>query len=72
MQNKPDTDAFLADLYALRQIGMFRTGVHRPRLSELKTRGVAFRSLIEQMDTTMDGIGNVLGRHPGDAMRRFA
>jgi N-carbamoyl-L-amino-acid hydrolase len=25
-----DTDAFLADLYALREIGRFRTGVHRP------------------------------------------
>lgn len=72
MQNKPDTVAFLADLHALRQIGTFRTGVHRSRLSELKTRGVAFRSLTEQMDTTMDGIGNVLGRHPGDAMRCFA
>ena len=30
MQNAPDTERFLADLHALRRIGAFRTGVHRP------------------------------------------
>ena len=28
-----DTDAFLRDLYELRRIGAFRTGVHRPTFS---------------------------------------
>ena len=28
-----DTRAFLADLYELREIGRFRTGVHRPTFS---------------------------------------
>ena len=30
---KIDTETFLTDLYALREIGRFRTGVHRPTFS---------------------------------------
>ena len=67
MQNHPDTDAFLADLYALRQIGAFRSGVHRPTYSpeDMQSR----QWLMERMrgaglEPTMDGIGNVLGRSP--------
>ena len=69
MQNKPDTDAFLADLHALRKIGAFRTGVHRPTYSpeDMEAR----RWLVERMreaglEPEMDGVGNVLGRHKGD------
>ena len=68
MQNKPDTDAFLADLHELRKIGAFRTGVHRPTYSpeDMQSR----RWLMERMQAAglepeLDGIGNVLGRHPG-------
>ena len=75
MQNKPDTDAFLADLHALRKIGAFRTGVHRPTYSaeDMESR----RWLMERMAAAglapeMDGIGNVLGRHPGDGAKLLA
>ena len=67
MQNKPDTDAFLADLHALRQIGSFKSGVHRPTYSAADMQGRAW--LMRRMEEsglapTMDGIGNVLGRSP--------
>ena len=63
-----DTDRFLADLHDLRRIGAFRTGVHRPTYSavDMESR----RWLMDRMAEAglvpeMDGIGNVLGRHPG-------
>ncbi len=75
MQNKPDTDAFLADLHALRQIGAFRTGVHRPTYSaqDMESR----RWLMTRMQHAglapeMDGIGNVFGRHKGDGPKLLA
>jgi N-carbamoyl-L-amino-acid hydrolase len=63
-----DTAAFLADLHELRQIGAFKTGVHRPTYSPQDME--ARRWLAEKlaacgMETTTDGIGNVLGRHRG-------
>ena len=67
MQNKPDTDAFLSDLYALRQIGAFRTGVHRPTYSvpDMQSRQWLMRRLHDSdLDPVMDGIGNVFGRNP--------
>lgn len=75
MKNKPDTDAFLADLHALRKIGAFRTGVHRPTYSadDMQSR----RWLMQRMQAAglaaeMDGIGNVLGRHPGAGPKLLA
>jgi N-carbamoyl-L-amino-acid hydrolase len=66
---KIDTDAFLRDLYELREIGKFRTGVHRPTYSpqDMESR----RWLIDRLtacglEASMDGIGNVFGRHPGN------
>jgi len=63
-----DTARFLADLNALRQIGKFRTGVHRPTYTpeDMESR----RWLMDRMregglEPEMDGIGNVIGRHPG-------
>jgi len=63
-----DTNAFLRDLHELRQIGAFRTGVHRPTYSpqDMESR----RWLIERLsacglDASIDGIGNVYGRHTG-------
>ncbi|MBV8913532.1 MAG: Zn-dependent hydrolase [Acetobacteraceae bacterium] len=75
MQNKPDTDAFLADLHELRKIGTFRTGVHRPTYSPEDMQ--ARRWLMERMEWAglepeMDGIGNVLGRHPGPGLKLLA
>ena len=63
-----DTDAFLRDLYELRRIGAFRTGVHRPTFSpqDMESR----RWLMDRLtacglDASIDGIGNVYGRHKG-------
>ncbi|MCG7362727.1 Zn-dependent hydrolase [Roseomonas sp. ACRSG] len=63
-----DTAHFLQDLYDLRKIGAFRTGVHRPTYSpqDMESR----RWLVERMrevglEPSIDGIGNVFGRHTG-------
>ncbi len=63
-----DTSKFLQDLNDLRQIGAYRTGVHRPTYSpqDMQSR----RWLMERMteiglEASIDGIGNVYGRHPG-------
>jgi N-carbamoyl-L-amino-acid hydrolase len=65
---KVDTARFLADLNELRQIGAYKTGVHRPTFSpeDMESR----RWLMDRMrecglGPTMDGIGNVIGRHQG-------
>ena len=66
-------DRVLGDLYALRQIGAYKTGVHRPTFSP---EDVASRQwLVDRMteaglDARIDGIGNVLGssRAPGRKM----
>ena len=63
-----DTDAFLRDLRALREIGRFRTGVHRPTYSPQDME--ARRWLMDRLeacglDASIDGVGNVLGRHRG-------
>ena len=56
------------DLHELRRIGAFRTGVHRPTFSpqDMESR----RWLIDRLtacglDASIDGIGNVYGRHKG-------
>jgi N-carbamoyl-L-amino-acid hydrolase len=66
---KIDTDAFLRDLYELREIGRFKTGVHRPTYSpqDMESR----RWLVDRLkacglEASIDGIGNVFGRHPGN------
>lgn len=63
-----DTARFLADLNALRQIGRFRTGVHRPTYTkeDMESRRWLMDRLAEcGLEPEMDGIGNVIGRHPG-------
>lgn len=63
-----DTAAFLADLHELRKIGAFRTGVHRPTYSAADMearRWLADRLAACGLETTIDGVGNVLGRHRG-------
>lgn len=63
-----DTARFLADLHALRQIGKFKTGVHRPTYTpeDMQSRHWLMDRLREVgLTPRMDGIGNVIGRHPG-------
>jgi N-carbamoyl-L-amino-acid hydrolase len=63
-----DTGAFLRDLNELRQIGKFKTGVHRPTYSpqDMESRRWLMAKLAEcGLDASMDGIGNVFGRHRG-------
>ncbi len=67
LEIKPDR--LLGDLYELREIGAFRTGVHRPTLSpeDLTAR----RWLVDKLTAfghraEIDGIASVIGYAPGD------
>ena len=69
---EPDTGRFLADLHDLRRIGAYRTGVHRPTYSadDMESRRWLMAHMRDLgLEPEMDGIGNVLGRHPGPAPR---
>ncbi|PWC30423.1 Zn-dependent hydrolase [Teichococcus aestuarii] len=66
----PQTDSarFLQDLHELRRIGAFRTGVHRPTYSpqDMESRRWLMRQMEEVgLEASIDGIGNVFGRHKG-------
>src|SRR5205085_8909524 len=58
-------DRVLGDLYKLRTFGTYKTGVHRPTFS---ADDVAARQWFAEqcsaagLDTTIDGIGNILGK----------
>jgi N-carbamoyl-L-amino-acid hydrolase len=57
-------DRVLADLYALRQIGTYKTGVHRPTFSAediLARQWLTDRMTEAGLDAEIDGIGNVYG-----------
>ena len=75
MQNtpaSPDTEHFLRDLNALRRIGAFKTGVHRPTFSpeDMESRRWLMARMGEVgLEASIDGVGNVLGRHPGTGPR---
>lgn len=63
-----DPEHFLRDLYELRKIGQFRTGVHRPTFSpqDMESRHWLMQKLSAcGLEVSIDGIGNVYGRHPG-------
>ena len=63
-----DTEAFLRDLHELRTIGAFKTGVHRPTYSpqDMQSRHwLVDRLTACGLDASIDGIGNVYGRHNG-------
>jgi N-carbamoyl-L-amino-acid hydrolase len=67
-----DTARFLADLHELRKIGEFRTGVHRPTYTpqDMESRRWLMNRMAEVgLEPSIDGIGNVLGRHPGEGPR---
>jgi N-carbamoyl-L-amino-acid hydrolase len=57
----------LGDLYALRKIGEYKTGVHRPALSpeDLRSRHWLAEKLTQAgLAAEIDGIANVFGRDP--------
>ena len=59
---------FLKDLNDLRKIGQYRTGVHRPTYSpeDMESRRWLMARLEEiGLEASIDGIGNVYGRHRG-------
>lgn len=63
-----NADRLLADLYDLRKIGGFKTGVHRPTLSADDIRSRHW--LVDKLraighEAEIDGIANVIGRAPG-------
>jgi beta-ureidopropionase / N-carbamoyl-L-amino-acid hydrolase len=60
-------DRVLADLYKLRSFGSYKTGVHRPTYSpdDVAARAwFAEQCTAAGLDTTIDGIGNILGKSP--------
>ena len=66
---RANTQRVLNDLYHLRSIGTYKTGVHRPTLSSDDM--IARKWLADQLHaighkTTIDGIANVYGRAPSD------
>lgn len=63
-----DGDRLLGDLYALRKIGAYKTGVHRPTLSDVDLQSRKW--LAEKIEAAghrseIDGIANVYGWAPG-------
>ena len=63
-----DTKRFLTDLHDLRQIGAFKTGVHRPTFSadDMTSRHWLVDRMTEiGLEASIDGIGNVYGRNTG-------
>lgn len=69
---KIDGPRLLGDLRRLADFGRYKTGVHRPAFSDADL--AARRWLMERMtdaglDAHIDGIGNVIGRAPGDGAR---
>src|SRR6201999_2458668 len=61
---RADGARVLADLNALRAIGAYKSGVHKPTFSEPHMRSLewlAARLPDAQLSATIDGIGNVLG-----------
>ena len=58
-------DRLLGDLYKLRSFGTYKTGVHRPTLSadDIAARQwFADQCTAAGLETTIDGIGNILGK----------
>ena len=62
-----DGDRLLRDLYAVREIGKYKTGVHRPTFSpqDVASRHWLSARLSEAgLEASIDGIGNVYGLDP--------
>jgi beta-ureidopropionase / N-carbamoyl-L-amino-acid hydrolase len=70
-----DGQRVLADLNALRAIGTYKTGVHKPSLSPAHVQSLAWledRMRDAGLAPTTDGIGNVLGRSGGAGRKLLA
>jgi beta-ureidopropionase / N-carbamoyl-L-amino-acid hydrolase len=70
-----DGNRVLADLYALRGIGAYKSGVHRPSLSAEHVRSLhwlADRLPDAHLAPAIDGIGNVFGRTSGKGPKLLA
>jgi beta-ureidopropionase / N-carbamoyl-L-amino-acid hydrolase len=70
-----DTDRFLHDLQSLRNIGRYRTGVHRPTYGadDMASRHWLCERLSEVgLEPSIDGIGNVFGRGQAAGPRLLA
>jgi N-carbamoyl-L-amino-acid hydrolase len=68
-----NSERLLGDLYALRKIGTYKTGVHRPTLSPddvVSRQWLVDRMTEAGLDAQIDGIANVFGR--SRARRRIA
>jgi N-carbamoyl-L-amino-acid hydrolase len=68
-----NSERLLGDLYALRNIGTYKTGVHRPTLSPddvVSRQWLVDRMTEAGLDAQIDGIANVFGR--SRARRRIA
>jgi N-carbamoyl-L-amino-acid hydrolase len=68
MTTRIDGDRLLGDLYTLRKIGEYKTGVHRPTYSpeDVQSRHwLAERLRKAGLKPEIDGIGNVIGRSSG-------
>src|ERR1700743_734205 len=62
--SRADGARVLADLNALRAIGAYESGVHKPTFSDAHMRSLQWlpeRLPAAQLSATIDGIGNVLG-----------
>jgi len=68
-------DRLLGDLYKLRTFGAFKTGVHRPTYSadDIESRAwFAEQCAAAGLDTTIDGIGNILGKSPAPGRKALS
>jgi len=68
MTTRIDGDRLLGDLTALRKIGEYKTGVHRPTYSpeDVQSRHWLSARMTEAgLEPEIDGIGNVIGRARG-------
>jgi N-carbamoyl-L-amino-acid hydrolase len=64
-----DGARLLRDLHRLRGFGTYKTGVHRPTYSEVdmeSRRWLCERMREAGLEPEIDGIGNVIGRSPGE------
>ena len=70
-----DTARFIADLQELRKIGEFKTGVHRPTYTpqDMESRRWLMDRMAEiGLEPSIDGVGNVLGKHKGPGIKLLA
>ena len=69
-----DADRLLGDLYELRRIGEYKTGVHRPALSpeDIRSRQWLVKKLAEAgLTAEIDGIANVYGWDRSDGGKKL-